>query len=154
MEFIDLDRYIEQSKGASIMDIFRYEGEAVFRGYEREALEEICAAHPRVVVSAGGGTPCYGDNMSYMQAQGLTLYLRHSAAQLASRLSESRNPRPLIKGMSREELNSYVEEKLAEREEFYCRATLTVDSPSRNIASVLEKVREYLSSEGKSVNLR
>ncbi|MFI3288218.1 MAG: shikimate kinase [Rikenellaceae bacterium] len=146
-KFIDLDRYIELEKGASLMDIFRYEGEDIFRGYEREALERICSEYNNVVVATGGGTPCFNDNMSYLNEMGITVYLRHPSGQLASRLSESYNPRPLIKGMTLEELRVYVAEKLSEREVFYNSSTLVVESPSRNISGIVEIIREQINKD-------
>lgn len=139
--FVDLDREVEMTEGASLMDIFRYEGEEVFRGYERAALERVCEGEGSVVVATGGGTPCYGDNMEYMNARGLTVYLRHSAGQLAQRLSVSHNPRPLLRGKSEAELYAYVREKLSEREEVYMSSTLIIEGLSRNIKPLVEIIR-------------
>ena len=55
--FVDTDALVEEQAGASVADVFRYEGEARFREAEREALERAIAAGGETVVSTGGGSP-------------------------------------------------------------------------------------------------
>ena len=85
--FVDTDALVEEQAGASVADVFRYEGEARFREAEREALERAIAAGGETVVSTGGGLPTWSDNMQRMNGVGHTVFLRRSAAQIASRLS-------------------------------------------------------------------
>lgn len=97
--FVDTDTLVEEQAGASVADVFRYEGEARFREAEREALERAIAAGGEAVVSTGGGLPTWGDNMQRMNGVGHTVFLRRSAAQIASRLSPyGRRKRPRLRG--------------------------------------------------------
>ena len=79
-EFADTDALIERREGASVADVFRYEGEERFREVEREVLEQTLAG-TAAVVSTGGGLPVWRDNMARMNAAGFTVYLRHMAAR-------------------------------------------------------------------------
>ncbi|MFI3299148.1 MAG: shikimate kinase [Rikenellaceae bacterium] len=140
---VDLDRYIEEREGQSINELFDRRGEAAFRELERVALREVSTSSGNTVISVGGGTPCYSGNMEYMNQSGATLYLRHSPEQLAARLAVSRNPRPLLRGLSAEELTQFVEEKLAQREEYYNQCSIVADNPTRNVSSIVEILRMH-----------
>ena len=87
LEFVDTDHRIEEREGATVIDIFHYEGEERFRTIEREVLEEVVASEQAAVVSTGGGLPAWGDNMARMNEVGRTIYLKRSAENIASRLS-------------------------------------------------------------------
>ncbi len=117
-QFIDLDKEIEGRTGQSIDDLFRIGGELVFRKYEQEALSETIK-HTKAVIATGGGTPCFGDNMLFMNAEGVTVYLRMSLLSITHRLENARYRRPLVKNLKGKELADYVRHKLAEREEHY-----------------------------------
>ena len=112
--FTDLDKTIEANTGETIPEIFSQKGENYFREVEAGILKSL-KHHTNTVISTGGGTPCYGDNMDYMLETGLTIYLKLTPAQLKSRLLESTGKRPLIKDLSEEELLGFIEEKLAIR---------------------------------------
>lgn len=124
--FIDLDRKTEEFTGKTIPEIFSQFGEEYFRKVESEVLKSL-KDQINTVISTGGGTPCHEDNMDHMLATGLTLYLKLTPAQLKSRLFESSHERPLIKGLTGEELLDFIEEKLAYREKWYSRSELTVE---------------------------
>lgn len=124
--FIDLDEKIEHEAGMKITDIFSLKGEDWFRELESGILRSLASAS-RTVISTGGGTPCFDDNMDYMLETGLTIYLRMTPAQLKNRLLGSSGQRPLLKNVSREELQGYIENKLGEREKVYSRAEITID---------------------------
>jgi shikimate kinase len=123
--FIDLDGFIEKKAGISIPEIFVNEGEDYFRKLETYSLKEI-AALDRVVVSTGGGTPCFNNNMDLINSSGMSIYLKMSADTLFSRLRESKTERPLISKLDESELRTYVMEKLLERESFYSQAHFKV----------------------------
>lgn len=126
--FVDTDAAVEQAEGASVADIFRFEGEEHFRRMEREALERAVARAGGVVVSTGGGLPMWGDNMEYMNRTGATVYLRRTAEQIAWRLSPyGRQKRPRLRGLSDEELVGFMTRDMASREPCYLRARLVVD---------------------------
>ncbi len=135
--FTDLDDYIEERCQARIGEIFTQMGEARFRKIEQQALAEVAHGSQGAVVACGGGTPCYGRNMSLMNSWGLTIWLRTSAERIASRLClpEHKMKRPLIAGKSDEEIYTFVKEELAKREPFYAQAQLQFDSTRIETAS-------------------
>ncbi len=138
-DVLDLDHYIEEKEGRSISEIFASKGEEGFRELEAAALRSATVRLHNTIVSVGGGTPCFGENMDYMNSTGTTLYLKQSVHRLVSRLTKSRKPRPLIAGMSTSELEIFVKSKLAQREPYYNRASIIAENPSRN-ASTLEQI--------------
>lgn len=125
-EFIDLDHQIESSIGTTIAQYFSVHGEAAFRKLESEALKTF--DYPaNAVIATGGGTPCFFDNMEWMNASGLSVYIEMPAAALARRLEGGKGKRPLLKDLNEEEMISFIENKLTEREVFYKRALVTVN---------------------------
>lgn len=125
--FIDQDTEIEKKFGMSVSEIFSTHGEECFRNAEKEALHSMRDQN-NVVISTGGGAPCFFDNMLLMNSLGTTIYLKADPKTLASRLRHSHGTRPLILGKTDAELLSYISEKLNEREPFYSQAKLTVQS--------------------------
>ncbi|OUN77794.1 shikimate kinase [Alistipes sp. An54] len=126
--FLDTDTLIEAREGASVSDLFRYEGEAHFREVERAVLEEAIVGNESAVVSTGGGLPVWRDNMERMNAAGRTIYLRRSAENIAGRLSPyGRRKRPRLQGLNDEELVAFMTRDMAERDPFYGRATLVIE---------------------------
>lgn len=127
IRFIDLDDYIEQSRGMAIKEIFASEGEAAFRELERKMLLEVSGME-NAVVACGGGTPCFGDNMELMNARGITVLLRTSHARLLERLKRGRAKRPLIAGLDDDELDRFIAEQLERRMPHYSKAQEVFDS--------------------------
>jgi shikimate kinase len=140
---IDLDKKIEEDTGKTIPELFSQYGEDYFRKVETDVLKSI-KGQVSTVISTGGGTPCHGDNMDYMLATGLTLYLKLTPDQLKKRLSESSHERPLIKGLSNEELLGFIEEKLAYREKWYSQAELIVEGINLDINLLCSLVKSKL----------
>ncbi|MBM3420827.1 MAG: shikimate kinase [Bacteroidetes bacterium] len=140
LPFIDLDREIERREGVAISAIFSEKGEGYFRMRESAVLREIGSGDD-VVVATGGGTPCFGDNMDYMNLTGITVYLRLGPAALASRLEQSQGSRPLLAGLKGESLRRYIEERLADREPYYLRARLVIDTLHADHHLLLERIR-------------
>ena len=133
--FVDTDTLVEEQAGASVADVFRYEGEARFREAEREALERAIAAGGEAVVSTGGGLPTWGD----------TVFLRRSAAQIASRLSPyGRRKRPRLRGLDDAGLVAFMEGDMAVREPFYAQAQLVVDCDAMSDDQVVEHILRQL----------
>jgi shikimate kinase len=137
--FIDLDRSIEEHTGLTIPEIFARHGETWFREVESEILRNLRSLTNQVI-STGGGTPCYGDNMEYMLETGLTIYLKLTPGQLKSRLSGKNSKRPLIKDLGDENLLSFIEEKLAIREKWYNRADLNFNGFDTDIRLIYSQV--------------
>jgi len=141
--FIDLDKKIEEQTGKTIPEIFSQSGEDYFRIIETRILKSL-DYQSNTVVSTGGGAPCYSDNMDYMLNTGLTLYLKLTPGQLKSRLSESKGDRPLIKDLDQQELQSYIEEKLANREKWYNRSDIIVEGVDIDINLLVSLVKSRL----------
>ncbi len=142
--FIDLDKRIEEYAGKTIPEIFSQSGEDYFRIIETQLLRNI-KMRTKTVISTGGGTPCYIDNMDYMIETGLTIYLKLTPAELKSRLSQSKGKRPLIKDLNQNELTSFIKEKLAVREKWYERSDITMDGIDLDINLLLSHVKSSLS---------
>jgi shikimate kinase len=142
--FIDLDKRIEEYAGKTIPEIFSQRGEDYFRIIETQLLRNLNMC-TKTVISTGGGTPCYIDNMDYMIETGLTIYLKLTPAELKSRLSQSKGKRPLIKDLDQNELTSFIKEKLAVREKWYERSDITMDGIDLDINLLLSHVKSSLS---------
>lgn len=119
--FYDLDWYIETRMHTTVAKIFKERGEECFRQIERNMLHEV-AEFEDVVISCGGGTPCFFDNMDYMNQQGQTLYLQCSPSVLAKHLKMGKSVRPLILGKTDDELLQYIKDSLEKRDPFYTKA--------------------------------
>lgn len=127
LEFIDLDQYIQNHYRKTVQDLFREKGEEGFRKIERTALQEV-ALFENVLVSTGGGAPCFFDSMDLMRKAGIVVYIRAEPEELTARLLASKNVRPLIAGKSKEELIPFITKHLAERERYYNQADITVQT--------------------------
>ncbi|MBO4462785.1 MAG: shikimate kinase [Prevotella sp.] len=126
LDFYDLDWYIENRRRKKIPQIFSEEGEEGFRRIEYNMLHEV-AEFENVVLSCGGGTPCFFDNIDYMNQQAKVVYLRCSPEVLHAHLLMGKTERPLLKGKSSEELVSFIKEQLNVREPFYNKAHYQLD---------------------------
>ncbi len=138
LTFYDLDWYIEMRFHRTVAQIFEERGEDGFREMERNMLHEV-AEFENVVISCGGGTPCFFDNMDYMNSLCETVYLKADAAVLASHLKMGHVVRPLIHGKSDEELQAYIGEMLRQREPYYMKAKHIFDV---SLLNSLERVEE------------
>ncbi len=127
MQFIDLDTYIETRYHANVRQIFAERGEDGFRDIERRMLHEV-AEFEDVIIACGGGTPCFFDNMDYMNERGTTVLLDASLDRLFSRLKRGRHKRPLLAGKNDDELRQFIIDGLAARHPFYSRATHRFES--------------------------
>lgn len=126
LSFYDLDWYIEMRYHRTVAQIFAERGEDGFREIERNMLHEV-AEFEDIVLSCGGGTPCFFDNMEYLNQMGETVYLQAAPEVLAMHLKMGKVERPLIKGKTDEELIQYICESLKTREPFYTKAKHTLD---------------------------
>ena len=126
LSFYDLDWYIEMRFRRTIEQIFKEKGEEGFRTIEFNMLREV-AEFEDIVLSCGGGTPCFGDNMDYITSKGETIYLQAAPEVLAAHLRMGKVVRPLIQGKNDEELLQYIRLSLAEREPYYLQAKHTLD---------------------------
>ena len=122
---LDLDEVIHERTGLSVSAFFARHGETAFRQAEHDALLTL-ATLPRVVVACGGGTPCFHNNMAWMNEHGLTIYLDTPVELLLDRLRPEQESRPLLAGKSEVELRTFLAQKLAEREACYRQAHVII----------------------------
>jgi shikimate kinase len=146
LQFIDLDAFIENRYRKSVEEIFAEKGEAVFREMEQKALHEV-AQFENVVISTGGGTPCFFDNMTFMNKIGTTIYLKVSIDELARRLNGSKEKRPLIKGKNQENLKTFIANNLEKREVFYNQASYTFEVEQLETQKDLDSIVEHLTTQ-------
>lgn len=144
LKFIDLDFYIEQRYHATVREIFDRHGEEGFRKMEKEMLHEV-ADFEDAIISCGGGTPCFFDNVEYMNQHGTTLWLQASHESLFSRLIRKREKRPLLAGHTDDEIREIIATQLAKREPFYSKATLTWQGDSlEDRRQISDNIAEFL----------
>ena len=126
--YVDTDKLVERSVGATVADIFYYEGEEYFRRAEREVLEGLIEEGFDGVVATGGGLATWQDNAERMNEVGTTVYLRRSPEQILSRMSDyGREKRPMFRGKSDEELLEFMHKHMTEREPHYAKAHITIE---------------------------
>jgi len=125
-EFIDLDHKLEQQVELSIAEYFSFFGEDAFRKLESEVLKKTIYDE-NVVISTGGGLPCFFDNMEWMMANGKVVYIKLSPKTLADRLESGKEERPLLQDKHGDALVTFIEQKLAEREAFYSQANIVAN---------------------------
>ena len=147
LPFYDLDWYIESRMRKKVSQIFAERGEEGFRVIERNMLHEV-AEFEDVVISCGGGTPCFFDNMDYLNSQAQVVYLRCEPEVLRMHLLMGKGDRPLLKGKSAEELIGFIRQQLEYREPYYLKAKYTLDVSLMDnydkIKITIEKLKELL----------
>ncbi|HEV8079681.1 MAG TPA: shikimate kinase [Chitinophagaceae bacterium] len=126
LEFYDIDDMVEKENGKSVGEIFAQDGEEYFRSLETNVLRTF-AGKNNMIVACGGGTPCYNDNVSWMNENGTSVYLKSSPQNIFKRLTAETETRPLIKKLKGEELLFYITEKIRERDFFYHQAKVILD---------------------------
>lgn len=127
LEFIDLDHFIQNRYNKTIAQLFEDGGELKFREIENKILKEV-AEFENVVVSTGGGAPCFFDNIEIMNAAGISIYLKASPELLSARLNTCKEKRPLIKDKDEKEMLEFVSTNLEKREPFYSRAHIIFET--------------------------
>ncbi len=142
--FIDLDEYIETKEGASITEIFAQKGEIYFRIKEIEYLKEILSLEENIILSVGGGTPCYGENMKLINTTATAVYLKASIKILLDRLNKEKKNRPLVADLSLEKMTEFIGKHLFERAYFYEQAKLIVKIDDKTIEEIVVEIKPQL----------
>ena len=137
IDWMDLDAEIEKETSLTIKEIFETEGEAYFRNKERDALHNL-ASYQNIIVATGGGTPCFHNNMQWMNENGNTVWIDEPVEVLAKRLEPEKAHRPLIKNLNDNELKDFLSNKLKEREQFYSLAKYRLSGDALNLNKLLE----------------
>jgi shikimate kinase len=127
LTFYDLDELIENAHHQSVSEIFEKKGEDFFRKVEAEMLRET-SIKDNCIIACGGGTPCFGDNLKWMNEHGCTVYLKATPRQLLENVMQETQKRPLLKKLNSAELLFFIEKKLQEREVFYSAAAIQLQA--------------------------
>lgn len=147
--FYDLDWYIETRMHKTVKQIFDESGEDGFRQIEHNMLHEV-AEFENIVLSCGGGTPCFFDNMDYMNQLGETVYLKASPETLYAHLKMGRGVRPLLLNKTSEEVQVFIREQLQKREPFYEKAKHIFDV---NVMDNFDKINETVAQIRQLLNI-
>lgn len=138
LPFFDLDAVIEQKEKASIADIFAERGEEAFRYIEKDALEKLVSGHKDFIISCGGGTPCFFNNIGFMKQKGLVIWLNTQVDTLVSRLLKQKSSRPLLKSIADTELKQYIISKILRRRLYYEQADVMVHEETLSVDTFAE----------------
>lgn len=141
---IDLDKEISRRNKLTIPEIFEKKGEIYFRKQERETLEEILASEENVVLSLGGGTPVYYNNMEIINHNSKSIFLRASVGTLTERLSKQKEKRPLIANIDDHNLAEFIAKHLFERNPFYGKAQYQINTDQRSPEDIVDEITEKL----------
>lgn len=142
-KFIDLDDFIEVKEGKTIAKIFESSGEIYFRKAETKYLSQILNDDDNIVLSLGGGTPCYGNNMSIINdcEKVVSVYLKTSITAILSRIRNEKDKRPLVSHLKDEdELTEFIGKHLFERAPFYSEAKHTLTTDNLPVNDIVEAV--------------
>ena len=142
-DFIDFDRHIEKETGKTITEIFDKDGEEKFRFLEHEYLKKLLHKE-NVVISLGGGTPCFHNNIDLINKNGISVYLEMSVDALVKRLSKARNKRPLIRDLNEIDLKYFIEENLEKRVPIYKQAKIIINAETLSIDKLSKKLKAIL----------
>ena len=143
-KLLDLDREISKRLKQTIPEIFEKKGEIFFRKTEREVLEEILATEENIVLSLGGGTPVYYNNMEIINLNSKSIFLRANINTLVERISKQKEKRPLIAKLSDEDLPEFIAKHLFERNAYYSKAQFTISTDNREPEDIVKEIKEKL----------
>lgn len=142
LPFRDLDTVIVEREKKSVSEIFAEKGEEYFRYQEKQTLEEIVTEEESFILSCGGGTPCFFNNIEFMKKNGKVIWLNTSIDALKERLLKERVSRPLIREIDDEELRRYIVRKLSERRMYYQQSDVTVNEESITLEELVRLLFE------------
>lgn len=132
--FVDIDEALVEREGKTIAEIFAEDGEEHFRLVERETLEATANQYrEKVIFATGGGLPCFYDNVERLNQLGRTVYLALPPEELLRRIRKDRADRPLVRDKTPEELEDFVNDLLAERQQYYQQAQHTLTQSEQTI---------------------
>ena len=138
--FFDLDEKIEEQEGKKINAIFENEGEEYFRLLEKDVLHMLTESHETFVMACGGGTPCFYNNIDFMNRRGTTVWINCSIDCLHERLLKVKGERPLIKNLTDEHLRSYIIKKFGDRKIYYQQANVILNEDDLTVEKLVDHV--------------
>ena len=139
-KIFDLDTEISKQNNRSITEIFKEKGEIFFRKTEKEVLEKILSTEKNIILSLGGGTPCYYNNIDSINEKTISVFLKTNVKTLAQRLSSEKDKRPLIQNISNEDLPEFIAKHLFERNPFYNQAKITINTDNLSAIEIAEEI--------------
>jgi shikimate kinase len=138
----DLDQLIESHEEKTIAELFAEEGEPYFRKSEAKILRWF-AEKKTFVLATGGGTPCFHENMNWMNKQGITVWIDEPVNILVERLLPEKEHRPLIRNLTNNELHDFLSGKLAERADFYGQSTYHLQGDAISDAGFAKIIKQH-----------
>ena len=139
-KIFDLDTEISKQNNRSITEIFKEKGEIFLRKTEKEVLEKIISTEKNIILSLGGGTPCYYNNIDSINEKTISVFLKTNVKTLAQRLSSEKDKRPLIQNISNEDLPEFIAKHLFERNPFYNQAKITINTDNLSAREIAEEI--------------
>jgi len=146
MDFIDFDKHIEQEAGKKISEIFDTAGENKFRYLEHEYLKKLLNKD-NVVISLGGGTPCFYNNIELINKHGISVYIQMSVDVLVKRLSNEKKNRPLIRDLNEVDLRYFIETNLEIRLPEYQKANHTIQAENKPADVLIKDITKLIKKE-------
>ncbi len=143
LNHIDTDKVFESKYNITISSFFEKYGEDLFRELEHKILLETIE-EDNIIVSTGGGLPCFHNNIEIIKENGISIYLNMSPISIIHRINNSKKKRPLLQNKSPEELQEYIENLLREREVFYNQANLKIKGEDPNIKEIQSELSSYI----------
>lgn len=140
IRFFDLDEQVTEHAGKPIPEIFAAEGEEQFRLLEKDVLHIITESHDNFVMACGGGSPCYFNNIEYMNTAGTTVWINTPQDTLHKRLVVEKDKRPLIKDLTDEQLRNFIQKKFSDRRIYYEQADIAIDEEPVQLEKLIEKI--------------
>ena len=141
--FVDLDAYIEERESRTIAEIFKESGEIYFRKKETYYLNELLNSNDKTVLSLGGGTPTFGQNLKLITSNSnvQSYYLKASIHNLVQRLESETTKRPLIAHLdSKDDLLEFVGKHMFERSQFYREASHSIETDNKSKDEIVEQI--------------
>lgn len=142
--FLDLDDVIEEKEKLSVSEIFDKKGEIYFRKKETECLIEVLNRKEDLVISLGGGTPCYGSNIDVIKEKSISFYLKASIKTIFERIKSETEQRPLVATLGIEKLHEFIAKHLFERSDFYTKSNHSIVVDDKSILKISEEVLDLL----------
>lgn len=137
---VDTDKLVEERVGSTVAEIFSKEGQEYFREMEKDILRQT-SLFEKCIVATGGGTPCYFENMKWMNENGTTVYLEANPGLLFHRLATNRKDRPLLEGLNDVDLMEQITGHLAVRIPVYRQAHITVNAADLDVKNLASQIK-------------
>lgn len=145
IKVLDLDKIIEKRLNLSVKAIFETMGEIYFRKIEHQIFSELMSNSEGMILSLGGGTPCYAGNHLLLNGEGVTsIYLKASIETLYERLSEAKPDRPLLSALEKEEMQEFIAKHLFDRSYYYNQASFKIVVDGKNPETIVSEIEAVL----------